>query len=526
MASIKDYILKIEKSIRIFFYFSVFDLSVGIVGMLFYAGFISFNGPVWIRNQYIGLWLMTLIVLTSIQSIHTELRQIKHRNIIFYIDLLFYVIITLLTLLQCIFFSISSKIDASIWSVYNCAVNLTNIYILILKTKQNNQSENNATTDENESFVNNCHQQTQRFKIISKKIINILIIIIKIFSLIITCFILSGSIVIGAGKLKYPARGKFIDIQLDDDDVSGRTLSIHYLCQGQINISEPVFIFESDASHGLADFLLIQELLTKNNRRSCIWDKPGLGYSDYLYTDMKNYSKIYSNFIQKLNESSKYIFVGWGGGGELIYEFTFKYPNMVKSLVFLDVYPNGIEFKVPFILNNWTHNQLEEYKLNELNRRNQLFNLINGIGVPWGLMNYFIPLPEIIYSNFVYESNWYFLTEKTWTTQSYFLPFVIKEQKNVFEEYKINNNITLNIISSFKTDKQIIENVCNKNNYANNSSKCLYEINSNRLYTYEKEKLVNLTNNGIIIRCELNECDQAYFIGIGVNFTVNNLLKL
>lgn len=150
--------------------------------------------------------------------------------------------------------------------------------------------------------------------------------------------------------------------------------------------------------------------------------------------------------------------------------------------------------------------------------------LINGLGVPWGLMSLFVPLPKTIYSNLIYEQNWYFLTEKTWSTQAYLLPFVLK-QNDIFQTVKINESIPINLISSFKTDQQVINQTCVAKKYAPDSTDCLYEINSNKLYLFEKERLVNLTLNGKIIRCSLDDCDQGYLVGLGANFTVNSLLS-
>lgn len=95
--------------------------------------------------------------------------------------------------------------------------------------------------------------------------------------------------------------------------------NIHYLCAGPKNSSAPVILFEADEIHGLADFLIIQKLLVEQNRRSCIWDKPGLGFSEYLFTGFKSYQSFYHNLITSLNENPPYDFVGWGAGKLLLF---------------------------------------------------------------------------------------------------------------------------------------------------------------------------------------------------------------
>ena len=178
-------------------------------------------------------------------------------------------------------------------------------------------------------------------------------------------------------------------------------------------------MFEGSASHSLSDYLSLQTLLKENNRRSCIWDKPGLGFSDYLYTDFKSFMTFYDNMINGFGEKGSYSFVGWGGGGEIIYEYASKYPQKVKDLTFLDTAPNNIEFEIPRILKNWTQNQYDEYKSRQLSSRFQLFRIINGLGVPWGLMSILTPASQsdTYYKQFSEQIRWSFLNEKTWITQ-------------------------------------------------------------------------------------------------------------
>ena len=103
-------------------------------------------------------------------------------------------------------------------------------------------------------------------------------------------------------------------MNIREDNGSDREYSVHYLCDGPINSSLPVFLIEGGASHSLADFLLIQNSLKDENRRSCIWDKPGLGYSDYLYTGTRDYLNVYHNFITRLDENPPYALIGLGKG--------------------------------------------------------------------------------------------------------------------------------------------------------------------------------------------------------------------
>lgn len=265
-------------------------------------------------------------------------------------------------------------------------------------------------------------------------------------------------------------------------------------------------------------------MLAEQGQRSCIWDKPGLGYSDYLHTDMKNYSVVYNNMVRSLNEKPPYVFVGWANGGQIVYDYAVNHPEMVHSLVFLDVYPIEVDLKVASILNNWTEAQINYFKRKEFNAEKSKLNEINAVIVPFGFTDSLYETTHK-YSN---EINWFYSTEKMWATRRHFLPLA-QEEQDIFETKKINASIQINLIVTYRTDDQIVKQVCEPKHYQANSTECLHEIKSNRLYTFEKEKLAKLsTNAGKVIRCDLNECanQSRYLIDAGANFTAHKLIDL
>ncbi|GLE00280.1 hypothetical protein PINS_up009007 [Pythium insidiosum] len=91
----------------------------------------------------------------------------------------------------------------------------------------------------------------------------------------------------------------------------------------------------------MMDFWGLQLALTRNGRRSCIWDKPGLGYSDprFLKGHENDFMTFFPALVDALGESAPFILVGWGGGGEFVYEYATRFPQNVHSLVFLEAYP-------------------------------------------------------------------------------------------------------------------------------------------------------------------------------------------
>lgn len=497
---------KIEKPMRIFVFFSLIDLTVGSLGMLLYGIFTATYGPVWVRNQYIGLWLLTILFFYSIQSLYLELRTWS-TVIGFFLDAIYFAISVIITLILAIFYCIPPRIDGLIWSFYIFAVNLTNVSIIVLKR---HHLKNIKKTDV---------KDVKYFLMLIAKILNF---ILRLFFIIVICLLINGASQEAIGKSKYPPRGIITEIKISDSSSDSKTVKFHYLCDGPSS-NKPVFLFEGSASHGLADYLSIQRLLKKNNRRSCIWDKPGLGYSDYLLTDIKSYSQFYNNLIKSMGESGPYHFVGWGGGGSLIYEYAFKYPEKFNSITFIDVVPGDVEIQIRKKIENWSDSQAEDYKKSLYSSRKATFSAINGLGVPFGLMAPFSPNYEPFFSELSDEVKWYFLTEKTWITQEYFLKSLLKD--NVFSTYKINQSIPINLITTVKSDDQIREN-CKKNGFSTDSEKCKYEVDYNKELIKIRKDLQKLSSNGKLFECKSDECDLGFYVGKGASYTVDKLLEI
>lgn len=83
---------------------------------------------------------------------------------------------------------------------------------------------------------------------------------------------------------------------------------------GQASALPPI-IFESDGSHGLGDWLGLVNAMD-NHHRICVWDKLGLGFSDYLLSQQSSSSnQYYPALIDALiaaepDFAPPYIFVG------------------------------------------------------------------------------------------------------------------------------------------------------------------------------------------------------------------------
>ena len=182
-----DSFKSMTKTIRIFFLFSLFDLLVACVGILVYGILTKTYGPIWVRNQYFGLWLTSVLAFYAIQSLYVELKRWQNKAF-FFIDVGFFIISVILQLLMTIFYGLAHKIDAIIWSIYLFAVNVTNLYILFarrgsIKSKSQRNEESKA-------------------KSVIFSIIRIANIFLMVLFIIVQCLLLNGAITHGAGRLK------------------------------------------------------------------------------------------------------------------------------------------------------------------------------------------------------------------------------------------------------------------------------------------------------------------------------------
>ncbi len=199
----------VERPMRLFLLLSLLDLVVGAIGMIIYGVLTVTYGVTWVRNQYFGLWLTTLIFFFSIQSIYIELK--RWPKLFYYInDMTFIIISILLPFLMCIFYGLGHKIDVIIWSIYVCVINSKNLYILIIRKANNykpkpvvknsfeiqdldsNRPSNKQT--QNESKSKGC--------LILSKILRVFNIILRIFFIIFMCLLLNGAITDGTGFVK------------------------------------------------------------------------------------------------------------------------------------------------------------------------------------------------------------------------------------------------------------------------------------------------------------------------------------
>ena len=316
---------------------------------------------------------------------------------------------------------------------------------------------------------------------------------------------------------------------------NGRELSIHYVCQDAAgaNASAPVFMFESDDGQSLAYFRGLQNLLTAQQRRSCVWDKPGAGFSDYLYTDM-NASLPTSAFYKRMldsftlaafsSNSSRLHLVGWGEQGVLsLYRFASAYPSAVHAFTIVDASYPDVQLTIEATLGNWTSEQKAARTDSRYSQLGDDYHTKNSLSVPFGLVS---SAQSVQWSD---EVKWSLLTEKTWITRSFLLAARRAESGKTVYGLQLDEAIVVNMIATNKSDEQIVRLVCvDELHVAAESNACQYQLKYNQRVVSYKRDLLNAigAKRGQLIQCSQDVCSSDYLVSdSGANFTVNALLS-
>lgn len=301
--------------------------------------------------------------------------------------------------------------------------------------------------------------------------------------------------------------------------MNGQYQTIHYLCSGPLNSSFPVIIFESDGSHGMLDFLGLQMQLTAAGKRSCIWDKVGLGYSDNLFVGQDSEQSYYHQLLTSIGEQGPFIFVAWGGGGSIVYSYALLHPEMVHSLVFLDVGPMNGEWYTPYVLKNWTRSEYEQKKNGDIEHRINLLTGISSLLVPTGLIGLVLPLQHGVPADLSGERRWYFLTDKTWITQRYYL----HNYNKYLNAYKKVANATIHIVTTAWNETIVKEKTCIPQRL--DETLCNYEIAANAFWIKQKLTFVH-QNGGTVTMCSEPVCDLGYYVFTDPQYTINTLARI
>lgn len=298
--------------------YGVVNIIAGSLGMILYGVFTKTFGPVFIMNQFIGLWLTSAVVffaLLLVWQITTlsllwkfRVENVLFRRICSVGTIIYFVIVLLESFLLFLGFAIGKRIDAIIWSLVLIALNIANV--VALANSGLIVTCSNAENDPHVSLEEGATKSASRIGYCCYVLLEIVLVVCKVAAMIVMLLLIIGAMTLANGVVSYGPGvdgGKVMTFTMSN----GRSQSVYFKCDGPKNASFPVIVFEADGSHGIADFYGLQNELTLRGRRSCIFDKPGLGWSDYLYQG-EVMTDFYHPMITGLQEKAPFIFAGWG----------------------------------------------------------------------------------------------------------------------------------------------------------------------------------------------------------------------
>ena len=169
---------------------------------------------------------------------------------------------------------------------------------------------------------------------------------------------------------------------------SGTAVDVNYYCTSVPSpngTTLPTFWFESSLAHGVVDFLGVQTALAETHgRNSCSYDPANFGWSGRLPASETDF---YAGFLPLLEsigrEDEDKVFVGWEGGIEPALSHIGAAPRSSKGLVLFDPGPEGIEWLDLKRTNNWTTEQMLDFRNVDLAGRLSLARIILTLAIPW-----------------------------------------------------------------------------------------------------------------------------------------------
>ena len=351
---------------------SLVAFLAGFIGALSHGIISSIpNATPIIKNQYPAVWFTSFLMASAIQLFYTSRNssRIAASRISLFFNYCYFGYAVITSFIFFISYCIIGDVASSIWTVLLICLNSFTIYVLYSRKETAFEPRNHTCC-----IVSGLNVA---FKII----------------LVILMFVLAAGGIITASAYQYKAPGNILSVTLTD----GRTSGLHVYCQGPKNVSRPVIWMIADAAHGVVDFYGIQYYLSNQGRRVCSFDNAGFAWSYDIISNGANANLYLDGVINASGEGLPVIFVANGGGGSVVLEYQTNHPKKVAAIVFVAVYPAGIEFDFyqnqsnPVISDNAKY----AYRAQELSSRTSLVNIILGLAIPWGLMPLFNPISSV-----------------------------------------------------------------------------------------------------------------------------------
>ncbi|MEZ4863452.1 MAG: alpha/beta hydrolase [Caldilineaceae bacterium] len=111
-------------------------------------------------------------------------------------------------------------------------------------------------------------------------------------------------------------------------------VKMHIRCAGE---GTPTIIFESGAGTSYLNWWAVQQAIVQDVR-TCLYDRQGLGWSEYTGTipTSKSVAQTLHTLLENAGESGPYVLVGHSLGGLYVREYAARYPNDIVGIVLID----------------------------------------------------------------------------------------------------------------------------------------------------------------------------------------------
>ncbi|KAJ1983202.1 hypothetical protein H4R33_004842 [Dimargaris cristalligena] len=159
-----------------------------------------------------------------------------------------------------------------------------------------------------------------------------------LFIFIFVFFLVFQGIWLASDRHNYTAPGSLVDVSVNGTG----SYAFHVHCVGPTDSDKPTYVISNDEGNPLTTLVALQSSLSNRNRRVCLYDRPGYGWSEPGYVVQTPAYVVHSlkQALDSVKEKSPYIMLGYGAGGEYAQLFTHIYPTFVSGVGLIDSYPN------------------------------------------------------------------------------------------------------------------------------------------------------------------------------------------
>ncbi|XP_059092187.1 uncharacterized protein LOC131887579 isoform X2 [Tigriopus californicus] len=507
----------------IFLSLGVLFTLTGVIALIAYSVLIAYIPDFWfVRNYYFNIWTSIFILYFGIQVlIEAKSGPWFDSKVCKFLDVSFSAYCLLCFLASSALFFIFGRIDLGVWYIVLVALMAMNIVVVLVPMNEVSKVGMFGDADENDpGNVSSCC--TSSLRVMNWFFRGIFFILVGLATI--------SAVLHGLGVIAFwPENGKFLNLHLDQDQMQ----KVHYVCEGSSSNEAATVIFESSASHGLADWIGILKA-NAEKRRICVWDKPGLGWSDYLYGYQKEPSNYYGALLRALKEAEPnyqppYVGVGWGGGGETLWKFAISQPEAFKSLVLYEVAPPAINLKIRRNLESLDEDTYSELKKINTRFRHLALRLMNVLLVPMGLSSLLSFFESTVYHpdhwshHSILEKSWFMATEKTWISQATAMQELGTNMDNSTFTTRISSNIDVHLIFTQWTESEVKNIKCKSEGVigGKDEEECKYAVDFELALAKAKEDLI--PNPRKRIRCREQQCGLAYGIFENPQFLLDNI---